>query len=84
MTIAQKAGRVILLTATLVVGSVLLAMLGALGLFVMERGRELGSVPQFLNGVGIILVGIVVNATCVIILFHLKKADNKLVPPPKK
>jgi len=83
MTLAQKTGRVILLSATLVVGSVLVAMFGALGLFVMERGRELGSTPELLQGVGILLVGIVVNAACVIILVYLKKADTKLVPPKK-
>jgi uncharacterized membrane protein YidH (DUF202 family) len=83
MSLAQKAGRVILLTATLVVGSILIAMLGALGLFVMERGREMGSTPEFLNGVAIILVGIAVNATCVIVLVQIKKADTKLVPPKK-
>jgi len=84
MSLAQKAGRVILLTATLVVGSILIAMLGALGLFVMERGRAMGSAPEFLNGVAIILVGIAVNATCVIVLIQIKKADTKLVPRPKK
>jgi len=84
MSFAQKAGRVILLTATLVVGSILVAMLGALGLFLMERGREMGSAPEFLKGVGIILVGIAVNVTCVIVLVHIKKADTKLVPPSKK
>jgi len=81
MNAAQKAGRVVLLTATLVVGSVLLAMFGALGLFVMERGRELSNAPEVLDGVGIILAGIAVNTACVIILVHIKKADTKLVPP---
>jgi len=81
LSVAQKVGRVALLSATLVVGSVLVAMLGALGLFVMERGRELGSMPELFKGLGIILVGILVNAACVVILVHLKKADNKLVPP---
>jgi hypothetical protein len=84
MTFAQKIGRVILLSATLVVGSVLVAMLGALGLFLMERGRELGSTPEFLNGLGIVLLGISVNAGCIMILVQIKRADNKLVPPPKK
>jgi len=81
MTFAQKAGRVILLSATLVVGSVLVAMLGALGLYLMERGREMGSTPEFLNGLCNIAIGISVNAACVLILVHLKKADNKHVPP---
>jgi hypothetical protein len=81
MTFAQKAGRVVLLSATLVVGSVLVAMLGALGLYLMEKGRELGSTPEFFQGVGIILIGIAVNAGCVMILIQIKKADTKLVPP---
>jgi hypothetical protein len=84
MTFAQKAGRVILLTATLVIGSILVAMLGALGLFMMEKGHEIGSTPEFLKGVCIIAAGISVNAICVIILVQLKRADNKLVPPPKQ
>ena len=84
MTLAQKAGRVLLLTATLVIGSILVAMLGALGLFVMEKGREMGSTPEFLNGVCIITIGISINAACVLILVQLKKADNKLVPPAKR
>jgi uncharacterized membrane protein YidH (DUF202 family) len=84
MSFGQKAGRILLLSATLVVGSILVAMLGALGLFVMERGREMGSAPEFLQGAGIILIGIVVNATCVVVLVHIKRADNKLVPPPGK
>ena len=84
MTTTQKAGRVLLLSATLVIGSVLVAMLGALGLFVMERGREMGSTPEFFKGIGIILVGIAVNVACVVVLIHIKKADNKLVPPPKQ
>ena len=84
LTFAQKAGRVFLLTATLVVGSILVAMLGALGLFVMDRGYKMGSTPEFINGVCIILIGISVNIACVFILFQLKKADNKLVPPAER
>ena len=30
----------------LVIGSILVAMLGAVGLFLMEKGRELGSTPR--------------------------------------
>jgi len=84
MTLAQKAGRIFLFCATLVVGSILVAMLGAVGLFVMEKGREMDSMPEFLNGLGIIVVGIVVNAICVFVLLHFKKADTKLVPPRDK
>jgi hypothetical protein len=81
MTFVQKVGRVVLLTSTLVVGSIMVAMLGALGLYLMERGREFGSKPEFLNGVCVIMVGVVVNAICVLILVQIKKADHKLVPP---
>jgi hypothetical protein len=84
MSPAQKIGRVFLLTATLVVGSTLVAMLGALGLFIMEKGREIGNTPELLNGLALIVLGVAVNAACVVVLVHLKKADNKLLPPPEK
>jgi hypothetical protein len=81
LSFRQKAGRVFLITATLVIGSILVAMFGALGLFLMEKGREMGSTPEFLNGVCIVLVGMSVNAACVFILLQLKRVDHKLVPP---
>ncbi len=81
LTFAQKVGRVILLSSTLVVGSILAAMLGALGLFLLEKGRRLGHTPEFLQGMAIIAAGIGVNALCVIALFLIKKADTKLLPP---
>ena len=81
MTLTQKAGRVFLLSGTLVIGSVLVAMLGALGLYLMEKGRELGSTPEFVNGACIIIVGVIVNSACVMILVQIKHADHKLIPP---
>jgi uncharacterized membrane protein YidH (DUF202 family) len=84
MTLAQKFWRVMLLSGTLVVGSILVAMLGALGLFIMEKGRELGSTPEFLQGLLIIVIGVCVNAVCVIALFQMKRADHKVMPPPDK
>ena len=83
LNFTQKVGRVILLTATLVVGSVLVAMLGALGLFLVEQGRQMGNVPEFYNGVAIILAGVAVNIGCVFILVQIKRADNRLVPPKR-
>ena len=83
MTLSQKVGRVILLSGTLVVGSILVAMLGALGLYLVERGRELGDSPEFYKGIVIILTGIVVNTFCVLILVQLKRVDHKLIPPTK-
>ena len=81
MTFTQKVGRVLLLSGTLIVGSVLVAMFGAVGLYLMEKGRELGDTPEIYKGLIIILTGIVVNTFCVLILVQLKRADHKLIPP---
>jgi len=84
MTMSQKVGRVVLLSGTLVIGSILVAMLGALGLYLVERGRELRDTPEFYKGIGIILTGIVVNTFCVLILVQLKRVDHKLIPPTRR
>jgi hypothetical protein len=84
MTLAQKVWRVGLLSGTLVVGSILVAMLGALGLFIMEKGHELGSTPEFLQGALIIVIGVCVNAVCVIALYQMKNADHKVIPRDKR
>lgn len=84
MTAVQKTGRVLLFSGTLVVASILFAMAGAVGLYIMERSRELRDVPQFYHGLVIVLVGIAVNLGCVFVLLQIKKADTKLVPPPEK
>lgn len=81
MTTSQKVGRVVLLSSTLVFGSILVAMLGALGLYLMERGRELQDTPEFYKGLVIILTGIVVNTFSVLILVQIKRVDHKLIPP---
>jgi hypothetical protein len=83
MTFTQKVGRVALLSGTLVVGSILVAMFGALGLYLMERGREMGSQPEFYKGLGIILAGIIVNTICVLTLVQMKRVDHKLIPPTR-
>jgi ABC-type Fe3+-siderophore transport system permease subunit len=84
MTLAQRTGRIFMFTFTLVVASVIFAMLGALGLYIMERGRELRNSPQFYHGLLIVLTGIAVNFLCVFILLQVKKADTKLMTPPEK
>lgn len=84
MNTGQKVGRIFLLSATLVIGSILVAMLGAVGLYLIERGREMGSTPQFLDGIGIIIIGIIVNYVCVLMLMQIKHADRKLIPDPKE
>jgi hypothetical protein len=83
MNLAQKTGRVFLLSFTLIIASVLFAMFGAVGLYIMEKGRELGDAPEFYNGMLIVLTGVAVNTGCVFVLLQLKKADTKLVPPKK-
>jgi threonine/homoserine/homoserine lactone efflux protein len=80
----QKVGRVLLFTSTLVVGSILAAMIGALVLYLVERGAEMGRAPEFWNGIGIILAGIGVNAVCLFALIQIKRADTKLMRPPKE
>jgi uncharacterized membrane protein YidH (DUF202 family) len=84
LTLPQRTGRVVVMTLALVIGSVLFAMLGAVGLYVMERGRELRDTPEFNHGLLILLVGIVVNVACVFVLLQIKKADTKLLPPDDK
>jgi hypothetical protein len=84
MTLFQKTGRILLFTFALVIGSILFAMMGALGLYVMERGRELHDTPGFYHGLLIVTVGIAVNVGCVFVLLQIKKADHKLLPPAKK
>jgi hypothetical protein len=84
MTVVQKTGRVLLFSAALVIASIIFAMVGALGLYIMERGRELRDTPQFYHGLLIVLFGIAVNVGCVFALLQIKKADTKLVPPTGK
>jgi len=83
MTVAQKTGRVLILSGTLLIGSVVVAMFGAVGLFLMEKGHEMGSSPEFFDGIGIIVLGTLVNAACLAVLIHMKRADHKLISPQK-
>jgi len=84
MTVVQKTWRILLFSGVLVIASIVFAMIGAVGLYLMERGRELGDSPQFYHGLAIMMVGIVVNFGCVLVLLQIKKADTKLVPPVNK
>jgi hypothetical protein len=59
-------------------------MVGALGLYITERGRELRDIPQFYHGLLIVAVAVAVNIGCVFVLLQIKKADTKLLPPEKK
>jgi Kef-type K+ transport system membrane component KefB len=82
MTWLQKVGRILLVSVALIVTSTLLAMLTALGFFLVERGRQIVlSSPQLRDGTAIILVGVGVNWLCVRVLFAVIKADRKLMAP---
>jgi len=81
MSLAQKTGRVLILSGTLVIGSIVVAMLGALGLFLVEKGREMGDMPELFDGLGVIVIGVIVNVVCVLMLVQIKHADHKLIPP---
>lgn len=76
----QKVGRILLVSVTLVVTSILLSMLTALGFFLVERGRQIVlSTPQLFNGIVIIAVGLTVNLLCIRVLLAVIKADRKLM-----
>ena len=82
MTGWQKVGRVFLVTITLVISSLLMAMLAAIVIFVVQGGRAmLTSMPELLSGLEIIVVSACVNTICVMVLLEIKKADHKLIPP---
>jgi len=81
MTRNQKVVRALLVTVTLTVMCVFMAMLGTLGLFMVERGRKmLESVPDLVNGLKIIGASICVNTACVYVLLRIRRADQRLVP----
>ena len=81
MSRTQKVGRAFLVTLTLVVGCILAAMLGAVGIFVVQRGSGmLGSHAELLGGLEIIFAGTCVNAICVTVLLQIRKAERKLMP----
>jgi len=82
MNRTQKVGRAFLVTLTVLVGCILTAMLGAVGIFVIQRGRDmLGSNAGLLAGLEIIFAGACVNAICVAVLLQIRKAEQKLIPP---
>jgi hypothetical protein len=83
LTLSQKAGRVLLVTVTLVTLCVIAALLLSLGFFAWQRSREvLMGIPQMVNVLKILTASIVVNVVCVTMLFQIKKVDRKLVPRP--
>ncbi|MCE0497124.1 MAG: hypothetical protein LV481_04170 [Methylacidiphilales bacterium] len=80
MTHRQKLGRMLLVSGTLIVLCILVAMAGTVGLFVAEKiSRALDNIPDLWTTLGIFFVGITVNAGCVYLLFQVKKLDRNLM-----
>ncbi len=83
MTQTQKFVRSGLVTITLVVACILFAMIGALLIFLVQRGSQMiMDTPRLIDGLVVILAGICVNALCVYVLLQIKRTDHKLIPPP--
>ena len=82
MTHFQKTARIALITATLVVTSILLSMVAAAGIFALQHERDMaGGWSQLMADIAIILVSMIVNTLCVLVLLKIKNADQKLIPP---
>jgi hypothetical protein len=80
MTPAQKVGRILVVTLSLSVSCILLAIATSLGVYVIERGHAmLVSVPELASGLEIIFVSVCVNIGCVFILLQIRKADRRLL-----
>lgn len=85
MNWAQKIARVALVTVSLLITCILMAMLSSLVIFIVQRGLHmLRSGSEFMGGLVIIFVGITVNIVCVMILVEMSKADGRLMTPPRR
>jgi len=79
LTVAQKVGRILAVSLSLVAMCFLSAMAVASGIFIMERAcRELSASPELLRGLGIVVAGICVNSICWMVLLEIRRADLKL------
>jgi ABC-type anion transport system duplicated permease subunit len=82
LSIGQKMGRVILVTATLVTLSIIVALALALVCFAYEYGSNtLARVPHLARAVEILTCSIAVNFVSVMVLLQVKRVDQRLVPP---
>lgn len=81
LSLLQKAGRMLLVTVTLVTLCVIAALLLSLVFFAWQRSREvLLGIPQLVNVLKILAASVVVNVVCVTMLFQIKRLDRRLVP----
>ena len=83
LSLLQKAGRVLLVTVTLMTLCVIGALCVSLGFFVWQRSRDaLRGIPQLMNVLVILSASVIVNAACVVTLLQIKRIDRKLIPKP--
>ena len=81
----QKVGKVFLVTISLFVTCVLMAMLCALVIYIIQRGwRMLHDGSEFMAGLIIIVAGVSVNVVCVMILLEMSKTDGRLMASHSK
>jgi flagellar biosynthesis protein FliQ len=82
LTLGQKLGRVMLVTATLVTLSIIVALVLALLCYAYEFGSNtLARVPHLMEAVEILVCSIAVNFVSVLVLLQMKRIDQRLVPP---
>jgi uncharacterized membrane protein YidH (DUF202 family) len=80
LTFTQKVGRTVLVTVTIVTLCVILALVGALGMFAWQRSREFfEGAPDVRNALSILAASLIVNAACISALLQIKKLDRKLM-----
>ena len=80
LSLLQKTGRTVLVTVTIVTLCVILALVGALGLFAWQRSREFfEGAPEVRSALSILAVSLVTNAACIFALLQIKKLDRKLM-----
>jgi hypothetical protein len=83
LTVAQKIGRIFLVTGALVTFSIIVALLAAVTLFLVQRvefhrpdGYPLAKI------LAVLLDSLLVNVVCVFVLLQIKRLDETLIPPP--
>ena len=79
---AQKVSRVITFSASLVMVCILSSMIAAVAIFVLQHVYHLLRGEAALIGdLLIIFVSMLVNTLCIMVLLHIKSADEKMIPP---
>jgi hypothetical protein len=75
MNRGQKVGRICLVALTLFFGCVVAAILGTLGLWMAGQARAAMQVPTGLEGMTIVVVGLMGNILCLRTLLAIRRND---------